>query len=103
MAEIKGRGQFGVSLTGAQSLTKNKTCDTAELRDENGEVVGLALYNKREEITAQVIMSSGANAPAVGDAFQGGIITAVSENETNTGFRMYSVTAVAYSGISASE
>lgn len=104
MAEIKGKGTFGVSSDNnlTQSLSKTKTADTAELRDTNGDVVGLAIYNKRIEISAEVGVSPGTAVPVVGGEFEGGIITSVVENESNSTFKTFSITAVVYSNMGTS-
>lgn len=101
MAVIKGQGSFGVSGSEnlAQSKSVNKTADTAELRNKDGDVVGLAIYNEREEITLDVGVPSGGTLPAVGDTLEGGIVTAVNTSESNTAFKTASVTIVKYNSL----
>lgn len=103
MAEIKGKGAFGVSATDelTQSKSTTKTADTAELRNSTGDIVGLAIYNKREEVNMEIGADSNSTIPAVGDDFEGGIVTSVVENESNSAFKTYSVTIVKYASIGA--
>lgn len=101
MAEIKGNGSFGVSATDglAQSKSTTKTADTAELRNSAGDVVGIAFYNKREEINIEIGADSSSTIPDIGDDFEGGIVTSVVQNESNSAFKTYSVTVIKYASI----
>lgn len=100
MAEIKGKGTFGVSGAElAQSKSATKTADTAELRNSTGDIVGLAIYNRREEVNMEIGVDGTTTIPAVGDDFEGGIVTSVVENESNSAFKTYSVTFVKYASI----
>lgn len=109
MATIIGRGKFGVEATDTltQNLTITHTSDQAELRDKDGEYVGIAIYGKRKEVEVEVAIDTNGSAatPAVGSSYSvGGVtgyVTQVVEKSSNQEFATYSITLVSYESISS--
>lgn len=90
---------FGVTSTGGvgilQSVNKTSTSEFAEVRDEDGKVINTKSYSKSDEVTAEGVFD-GDSIPTVGSELTiggiTGLVTSVSEIESNTDFKRVSVT-----------
>lgn len=94
MAKVIGKGTFGAdsSKSGAQSVTKNKSVTESVALDKDGEVIGVALSQETTETTYEILYSAEETIPKVGDTYEGGVVTAVSESSSNSDFRKFTVT-----------
>ena len=101
MAKIIGKGTFGAdsSKPGAQSVTKNKSATESVALDKDGEVVGVALSQETTETTYEILYSAEEAIPKVGDTYEGGVVTAVSESSSNSDFRKFSVTVKTWGSV----
>lgn len=101
MAKIIGKGTFGAdsSKSGAQSVTKNKSATESVALDKDGEVVGVALSQETTETTYEILYSAEETIPKVGDTYEGGVVTAVSESSSNSDFRKFSVTVKTWGSV----
>lgn len=95
--------KFGVTsdVTGlaagliANSLSFTKNVQTAEARNEKGEIIDIAAYSKSEEVSVDGVF--------VGEGIEPGTVVTIgskqylvsssTKNETNTGFQEGSITA----------
>lgn len=101
--KIIGKGAFGAdsSNTGAQSVTETKSVTETLALNKDGDVIGVALTQETTEKTVEVIVTSDANVPAIGDTFDGGTVTQVEKNSSNTDFQRYTVTTKIWGSLSA--
>ena len=99
--------KFGVTsnLSGLQegivvnSINHNFSTDSAEARDQAGRLIDIAVYGENEEITIDGLTTTAATSAQVkaGDIVTIGdknyLVTATSNNESNTAFQTQNVTA----------
>lgn len=92
--KIIGKGQFGVDSTidAAQSASENRSVSENVALNKDGEPMGVVLSNETVEKTLEVLVTGEDEAPAIGETYDGGTVTAVSITSSNTDFRKYSVT-----------
>lgn len=92
--KIIGKGRFGVDSTieGAQSASENRTCSENVALNKDGEPMGVVLSNETVEKTLEVLVTGDDDAPALGEVYDGGTVTAVSLSSSNSDFRKYSIT-----------
>lgn len=79
----------------ANSLSFSKNVETAQARNEKGEIIDIAAYSKSEQVSVDGVF--------VGDGIQPGTVVTIgskqylvsssTKNETNTGFQEGSITA----------
>ena len=85
---------FGVTSTGGygilQTVDKNSSAEVAEVRDETGKVVEMTAYSKTVEVDFEGVFDSDTIAE-VGTELEcadiTGVITSISESESNTDFK----------------
>ena len=89
-----GKGLFGVDSTidAAQSATENQSCSENVALNKDGEPMGVVLSNKSVEKTLEVLVTDEDTPPQIGETYDGGTVTAVSQTSSNTDFRKYSIT-----------
>ena len=97
--------KFGISsnLSGLQnglivnSISRNQNIESAEARNEKGQVIDIAVYGSGEEITLDGLAVSTENAVKAGDVIELDdkkyLVTSQSNSETNTAFETTSVQA----------
>lgn len=92
--KILGKGSFGTDADQemAQSATKTQSATETLAQNKDGDVVGVALSALTTEKSIEVLVTDGTALPAIGDAFEGGYVTNVSESSGNTQFRRATVT-----------
>ena len=97
--------KFGVTsnLSGLQqgivvnSISHSFSTDTAEARDQAGRLIDIAVYGKTEQISIDGLVTTAGDTVGAGDIITLGtknyLVTAVSNNESNTAFETASVNA----------
>lgn len=77
------------------SISRTYNTETAEARNEKGQVIDIATYGNGEEITVDGLFTSGGVKPGavVKLGTKNYLVTAASENESNTAFVTQNVTA----------
>lgn len=94
--------QFGIittvsGFTGIKvnSISRTYNTETAEARNEKGQVIDIATYGNGEEITVDGLYTSGGVKPGsiVKLGAKNYLVTAASESESNTAFVTQNVTA----------
>src|ERR1041384_6260781 len=99
-ASVKGLSglEFGVpEVSGVvlQNVEERRSNETAEARDEDGDVIGFAVYGgERQEISGEYLWKGddiadlGASVSISGISSPGGVyVTEIGSRRTNTGFR----------------
>ena len=97
--------KFGVTsnLSGLQqgivvnSINHSFNTESAEARDQAGRIIDIAVYGKSEQISIDGLTTTDGNQVAAGDIISLGsknyLVTAVSNNESNTAFETANVNA----------
>lgn len=105
MANTHQPRKFGVTstLTGlsegivVNSITHNSTSETAEARDEHGQIIDIAVYGEGEQITIDGLVTSAENTLKAGSIAtvdgKNYLVTSTSKTESNTAFQTTNVTA----------
>lgn len=93
-----------------QSVEESRTTNTAEAADEDGDVIGLAIYGgQRQEITGEYLFT-GSDIGSIGSSITLSGLTAISPagdvyvvelgtRTSNTGFKTGSFRAISISGV----
>lgn len=104
MPKIIGKGTFGAnsSKEGAQSVTKTSSVTETVALDKDGEVIGVALTQETQETSYEILYLPGETVPKVGDSYEGGVVTGVTEQSSNGDFRKYTVTVKIWGGVGGS-
>ena len=102
---MASKRKFGVTsvLTGlseglvVNSINHSSTTETAEARNEHGQIIDIAGYGGGEEITIDGLMTTDGNGVKAGDVITIGdrnyLVTSTSNNESNTAFETANVQA----------
>lgn len=103
---IKGKGAFGVSSAEnalTQSYSSNTNVNETLAISSTGEIVGVALSQKTNEQTVEVLVDGTASAPEIGGSYAGltGVVTGFTKSESNSDFQRYSVTVKQWDSISS--
>lgn len=103
--KIIGKGQFGTdsSIEGAQSASETRSVSENVALNKDGEPMGVVLSNKTVEKTLEVIVTGDDDVPEIGDIYDGGTVTNVTLNSSNTDFRKYSITVKTWGELGKSE
>lgn len=80
-----------------QSMSRNKSAEVAEARDENGKVIAQKAYSKTEEVSIEALIQTGVTPPDAGtiitiDTVEY-LVTASNITASNTEFNKVSITA----------
>lgn len=113
MANTHQPRKFGVTSTLSglsegivvNSITHNSTSETAEARDEHGQIIDIAVYGEGDEITVDGLVTTATNAVKAGSILtisetvngstvtKNYLVTGASKTESNTAFQTTNVTA----------
>lgn len=105
MANTHQPRKFGVTSTLSglsegivvNSITHNSTSETAEARDEHGQIIDIAVYGEGEQITIDGLVTSAENTLKAGSIAtvdgKNYLVTSTSKTESNTAFQTTNVTA----------
>lgn len=79
----------------ANSVSFSKNVETAEARNEKGEIIDIAAYSKSEQVTVDGVFVGTGIEPGTVVSIGGKnyLVSSSSKNETNTGFQEGSITA----------
>ncbi|MBQ7332033.1 MAG: hypothetical protein IJW39_02155 [Opitutales bacterium] len=102
--KVIGKGTFGTEGTdeNIQSVTASESVSEVTAKDKDGNVIGVALTEHVTEKTLEVLATGGSEPPAIGEAYEGGIVTARSKTSSNTEFSRWSVTVKTWDGVTGS-
>lgn len=100
--KVIGKGKFGAESDEelAQSVSVSETVTETTAKNKDGDIVGVALSEHTTEKTIEVLATDGEEPPAIGAAFEGGVVTARSKSSSNTDFSRWSVTVKTWAAIS---
>lgn len=105
MANTHQPRKFGVTSTLSglsegivvNSITHNSTSETAEARDEHGQIIDIAVYGEGDEITIDGLVTTAENTLKAGSIAtvdgKNYLVTSTSKTESNTAFQTTNVTA----------
>lgn len=105
MANTHQPRKFGVTSTLSglsegivvNSITHNSTSETAEARDEHGQIIDIAVYGEGDEITIDGLVTTATNTLKAGSIAtvdgKNYLVTSTSKTESNTAFQTANVTA----------
>lgn len=105
MANTHQPRKFGVTSTLSglsegivvNSITHNSTSETAEARDEHGQIIDIAVYGEGDEITIDGLVTTATNTLKAGSIAtvdgKNYLVTSTSKTESNTAFQTTNVTA----------
>lgn len=92
--KVIGKGSFGAQASSdmAQSVSVSESVTETTAKNSTGDIVGVALTEHVTETTIEVLATDGDEPPAIGEAYEGGVVTARSKTSSNTDFARWSVT-----------